>query len=516
MNTDNFINAKAYGFGFMDSNDDRFSAKCYIDDIKVTLISEPQTKTETPEEPAPGDDMTIENYIDFEDGKNDNFVMIDGDPKVINYQGRINSVNNTQAFFLNNDRGNWDVAYYEPDMSNFDSDVNCVRPSNVSFRFKAYLSDGNDNKLFSFYPLVNEAYRNNDHMWNWPNIQAYYWNWTSHNPRYCESIGLSKGATSQAQVSIEAGEQETYFKPVTATSIGEAGWFTYNCAYDWSNFASDATVKCQITVSKGDIVSDAYEVTLTVTGNDFKKQKLYGFAFGAIGIADFCLDDIAVTLESIDSEGNSTIHTPNVPVVPAVKGATISTTNQTIKMGFTFTEAQKAISLRGETVQKYGAVLVAGTQTLDTMKTEAAKFMDDVDNNENASYVCTARTDSTLPDIYSVTITNSNMDTDGTTDNRGKRATAIAYVVTDQGVYYSDAMINHSVMSVVKAIFNDTYLTDADNVSNGTLVSGSALATALASCGADYAALTTALTAAPTNATQRDLLLNVHFALNKQ
>ena len=510
MKSSDFINQKAYGFGFKDTGTS--NTNCCIDDIKVTLISEPPTKSETPEEDTPKG-----AYIDFEEGTTDTLAAIDGNDQNVDISELVTSTNNTKVFNINQSSDGWTTAYYQPEIADFGDGVEYVLPSNVQFRFKAYQEDNDmlpPKAVIEFEPILRMG--TGTHIGRFPKISigyANYYTWgqvdriilqTSTDSAADSIITAAGAASSQIDVASSA-----------TSSIDDATWYTANCAYDWNDYSTSHEVTCTFTIANASGVFATYTETYTMKSSDFINQKAYGFGFKDTSTdnTNCCIDDIAVTLVSIDSEGNSTIHTPNVPVVPAVKGATISTTNQTIKMGFTFTEAQKAISLRGETVQKYGAVLVAGTQTLDTMKIEAAKFMDDVADNENVSYVCTARTDSTLPDIYSVTITNSNTDTDGT-DNRGKRATAIAYVVTDQGVYYSDAIINHSVMSVVKEIFNGTYLTDTENVKDGALVEGSLLDKALGN--STYADLTAALTAAPTNATQRDLLLNVHFALNKQ
>lgn len=511
IQSEDFANLKAYGFGFKAGNSN--TKECWIDNIKVTLVSEIASKSE-PEE----NNTSKGGFIDFENDTKETLSIMNGNDASVDVATLIKDkmgVGGTKAFNINQVSDGWTTAYYQPDKTDYGTNVEYALPKNVKFSFKTYQEDNASlapAPVVSFMPIVRTGAGIHPGRFPYVNIKyANYFTWGE-----VDRISLQTDTDSAADAILTAQGDEKIIKDVKnqkTTSIEDATWYTVNCDYDWSKFTEDKTVTCNISISNASGAFVNYTVRYTMKSDNIINQKAYGFGFKAGSTRECWIDNIAITMETIDSEGNSTIHAPNIPVKLNVKGATISTSNQTIKMGFDLSSAAEAIAARGETVQKYGAVLVAGTKTLAEMKKNAALFMDEDTENNPQSYMCTTRKESKLPDIYSVTITNSNSG-DGY-DNRGKRATAIVYVVTDKGIYYSEETINHSVMSVVKAIFNDTYLTDEGNVKNNSVVAGSPLEKALTASNTTYQALTEALIASPTTSEQRTLLLNVHFALNK-
>ena len=196
-------------------------------------------------------------------------------------------------------------------------------------------------------------------------------------------------------------------------------------------------------------------------------------------------------------------------------------------MGFDFSGVEAIAKANGETPIKYGAVLVPGSPEYNDIVANAALLLDNDEGNDltaaDLGYKCTKKEltgETKLPKEYYVTISNSN-------ENLGKRASAISYVVTEDAegqshIYYSTTAINHSVMSLLKAAFTKTYLTDTNNVLDDAIVSGSPLEVALNNYNTTngttetLATIKSAVAEGTTTQEQRNLLIDLHLALNSQ
>ena len=192
-------------------------------------------------------------------------------------------------------------------------------------------------------------------------------------------------------------------------------------------------------------------------------------------------------------------------------------------MNFDFSSAKALIEKNGETVQKYGAVLVAGTKDSATMQSKAAAMIDaGIYESAEDGYKRTEKTGE-LADQYAITITNSCE-----TDTLGKRASAIGYVVTDKGIYYTNntvadkvtnGVINKSVMGLLKSIFSATYLADYDaQIAEGSSIEATRLGIALASCGFDanndvIESIRVITTKSGSTNVEKEQLLKLHIAL---
>lgn len=321
-----------------------------------------------------------------------------------------------------------------------------------------------------------------------------------------------------------------------ATTETASPWIQATITYDWSKYTEndgyvlslrmlmtnsitgETVANISMTTSDGTGGTDAEKNLMTKIA---EKTKYIAFSTGTANIAglDTWIDDIYVW-----SEDFTTGETYGPTVSPVATGATLSNVVDNkvkVKMNFDFTSAKALIEKNGETVQKYGAVLVAGTKDSATMQSKAATMIAD-GLSDSDGYKRTEKTGE-LADQYSITITNSCE-----TDTMGKRASAIGYVVTDKGIYYTNntvankvtnGVINKSVMGLLKSIFAVTYLTDFDaQIAEGSSIEATRLGIALNACGYEVnndtvdniRAITTK---SGSTATEKQQLLTLHIAL---
>lgn len=315
-----------------------------------------------------------------------------------------------------------------------------------------------------------------------------------------------------------------------ATTEASSPWIQTTLKYDWSKYNADNSYELSVHVlmknlSTGDTVSD-YTMTTSAGSKTHlmeqiaNKTKYIGFSTTA-GVAglDTWIDDIYVW-----SEDFTTGETYSPTVSPKATGATLSNVVDNkvkVKMNFDFSSAKALIEKNGETVQKYGAVLVAGTKDSTTMQSKAATMIAE-GSKESEGYKRTEKTGE-LADQYAITITNSCE-----TDTMGHRASAIGYVVTDKGIYYTNntvsgkvtnGVINKSVMGLLKSIFATTYLADYDaQIAEGTSIEATRLGIALNACGYEVTSdvvdgIRTITTKSGSTADEKQQLLKLHIAL---
>lgn len=323
-----------------------------------------------------------------------------------------------------------------------------------------------------------------------------------------------------------------------ATTEADSPWIQTTLKYDWGKYNAENSYELSVKVlmtnlSTGDTVSDYTMTTSQGTSSHLMemiatKTKYLGFSIGAVGITglDTWIDDIYVW-----SEDFTTGETYGPSAQPKVLGATPATTatdnSIKVKMGFDFSSVEAIAKANGETPVKYGAVLVPGSSEYTDIVANAGLLLDHEEANDLAAtdlgYKCTETEltgETKLPKEYYVTISNSN-------ENLGKRASAIAYVITTnesgaEHIYYSATAINHSVMSLLKAAFTKTYLADINNVLDDAIVSGSPLEVALNNYNTangtaeTLATIKSAVAGGTTTQAQRDLLIALHLALNNQ
>lgn len=469
------------------------------------------------------------SYVNFED------ITSSSDLIGLGFNNRNNTfVNNTTVDTVGNTQALTKLAdqiAYEPAVMK-DNDL---RPGKVEFRFKtAKTPEGkNFSQMIQFYPVVfgpcKDAGGNDVYWYNGGN--SGYQN--SARPYFAFSLTTYKTSSYQLTQSnggnwFDVGKEDAEIWTMTKTqtwpsTMSACEWGTFICDYDWSNFDAAHSYVLGLTfhILIGEIeYKQAFTLTLAKTGDEQIVSLMENFTKGGIGLKlgndanwTAAYDNLAVTWV----DANGTEYKPNYLPEAMALGATLATTegeDGTIKtqMGFGFTEAREALEKNGAIVKDYGAVFVAGTKDYATMKENAEHVLK---QGAVTGYVKTKIADSSLPDEYRVTITNS----DG--QNIGKRVTAIGYVrTTDGAIYYtgeytSDSIVqanlnNYSVMSVLKNIFNKTYLSDPDQ---------SRLQAALAAYNEqqgkvyDMAYIQNAVQEGTTDTEQRNLLKALHFGL---
>lgn len=411
-----------------------------------------------------------------------------------------------------------------------------TRPTKVQYKFKGINKDGsvttNSKRAFSFLPIYTSTKVHNSYG-------------------YPSSLRFSDVASGQyikgGMVSVNAtvctlsAQTPTNQNIVLGTSEATADWYNVACSYDWSLFNEENSYKyvvsIEITDVEGKVVFSSTATHAAGTGatNVMSgmngKTLSFGFMTGNTNGLEAYVDDIYIWSEAYADSASDKGAAYGPSAQPKVLGATPATTatdnSIKVKMGFDFSSVTAIAQANGETPVQYGAVLVPGSPEYSALVANAGLLLDSNESNDETAidlgYKYTKREltgDAVLPKEYYVTISNSS-------ENIAKRASAIAYVVTEdaegtQHVYYSATAINHSVMSLLKAAFNQTYLVDTNNVLNDSIVSGSPLETALNSYNATngttetLATIKTATAGGATTQAQRKLLVELHLALNNQ
>lgn len=411
-----------------------------------------------------------------------------------------------------------------------------TRPTQVRYKFKGINKDGsvtaNSKRAFSFLPI--------------------YTGTKVHNSfGYLSTLRFSDVASGQyikgdmvsanGTVCTLTKQIGTTQNIVLGTSETTADWYDVKCTYDWSLYNAENSyqyvVSIEITNAEGTVVfsgtgthaagTGATNVMTGMNGKDLS----FGFMTGNTNGLEAYIDDIYIWSEAYADSAADKGATYGPSAQPKVLGATPATTatdnSIKVKMGFDFSGVTAIAEANGEIPVQYGAVLVPGSPEYSAIITNAALLLDTDDTNDatatDLGYEYTKREltgDAVLPKEYYVTISNSN-------ENTAKRASAISYVLTEdaegtQHIYYSEAAINHSVMSLLKAAFNQTYLTDTNNVLEDAIVSDSPLETALNNYNAangtteTLATIKAATAGGATTQAQRNLLIDLHFALNNQ
>lgn len=174
-----------------------------------------------------------------------------------------------------------------------------------------------------------------------------------------------------------------------------------------------------------------------------------------------------------DTNGAVLVMEPSVypdGLLPIASGATLATNKDILRIKFDFSGVLTKITAKGETIQSYGGLVVAGTKDAATMEAKAETMIsgevlesDGYKRTEKSGDAITRLLETEDPAYY-ITITNS-----GTLENMAKRATAIGYIKTDQGIYYTTdcenadkQLVNRSVYGVLKKIFEENYVADYD------------------------------------------------------
>lgn len=411
-----------------------------------------------------------------------------------------------------------------------------TRPTKVQYKFKGVNKDGsvtaNSKRAFSFLPIYTSTKVHNS--FGYPSLLRFS---DVASGQYIKGGMVSANGT----VCALSAQTPTNQNIVLGTSEAAAEWYSVACNYDWSLFKEEDSyqyvVSIEITDAEGIVVFSSTAThaagtgaTNIMTGMNGKTLS-FGFMTGNANGLEAYVDDIYIWSEAYADSATEkgTLYGPFAQ--PKVLGATpaTNTSNNSIKvkMGFDFSSVTAIAEANGETPIQYGAVLVPGSPEYGAMVTNAGLLLDADETNDGAAtelgYKYTKREltgDVVLPAEYYVTISNSN-------ENIAKRASAISYVVTEdaegvQHIYYSASTINHSVMSLLKAAFNQTYLADTNNVLEDAIVSGSSLETALNNYNASngttetLATIKVATTGGATTEAQRNLLVDLHLALNNQ
>lgn len=234
-----------------------------------------------------------------------------------------------------------------------------------------------------------------------------------------------------------------------------------------------------------------YEPTLSITGN---VKKAVGFR-AATGQSPSSTSTETSGLYIADPKVTYDISSYTGGSLPQAVGATLATTVEEgedgtnsvkSKMQFDYTAAQT--QLRDYSDISYGAVLTrtTNTTTYDTLvnaainQIEGSTWKSAGSSFQNSGYTVTKRTGA-LPTGYYVTVKNS--ETSNGVDTSGYRTSTLGYVIgkNSNGAveYYftkgvqnqeSSEWMNHSVVSLLQAIFNKTYLPEncTDSDSDGT------------------------------------------------
>lgn len=345
---------------------------------------------------------------------------------------------------------------------------------------------------------------------------------------YCADIGIDKGTTdgSNYQLLFRTNKDITVTECIytdgtdstVALSKVTNNTKTTRIAFDNCNITGDnpneetGTVNMyemfQVTLSYGDggatnpifnirakyqvdggdkEFSLVYDPTLSITGN---VKKAVGFR-AATGQSPSTTSTETSGLYIADPKVTYDISSYTGGSLPQAVGATLATKKEAgtnsvkSKMQFNYTAAQKQLS--GYSDISYGAVLTRTTNatTYDTLvnaainQIEGSTWKSAESSFQNSGYTVTKRTGA-LPTGYYVTVKNS--ETSNSVDTSGYRTSTLGYVIgkNSNGAveYYftkgvqnqegSDWM-NHSVVSLLQALFNKTYLPDncTDSDSDG-------------------------------------------------
>lgn len=272
-------------------------------------------------------------------------------------------------------------------------------------------------------------------------------------------------------------------KPIgnSAADLTSGSWYDCACDYDWTNFNAENGYEVSFTFTITDgTYTQTYMETLkwrapsnpAYTGDPLTYTDTTGFSIAFEGgSADVetqsAIDDLCIW--SYDAADTSKTYAP-APVVKAL-GAVAATAEDesgdvNVKSSFDFRTAQKIAEANGETISYFGALVIAGTKTPEEMQTALDSALQS--GAAPQGYVFVKNMVSAmleLPDVYTVTVVNS-----GALENMGKRLSAIAYVITESGTYYSTntnaqtgvigGVVNKSSAGLLKDQFNEKYLKD--------------------------------------------------------
>ena len=419
-----------------------------------------------------------------------------------------------------------------------------TRPTQVSFKLNlGYLSTLTASMdIAGFDPL----WRVDATNYNFFRI-GFYITVVDKEDRTKDTITLRRFGGNNASVFDVNGEitsQALTVSPVSSLDI--ANDITVNVKYDWSKFTSENgyALTLEITLTDGNGTSALSTVplkyrdpTTEVTPDaaeavtDTKGYSM-GFATGNANTAKLAIGFDDIKIWSYNTLNDET-YGPVVNIEPKALGYTIATSsdngNVNLRLGFDFSDAKAAAETNGETITKFGALLVAGTKDADTMK---AQLNNALAGNTATGYLFFAndpeKISGGMPSTYTVTIVNS-----GDVENMGKRATAIAYIVTDKGTYITansdtekgivSGVLNKSSMGLLKDVFTDCYLEDYDaEIAAGATASETMLGKALSAYNTSNSTSYTvenirsiAVSNAVSTDTQKLLLKELHFELYK-
>ncbi len=344
-----------------------------------------------------------------------------------------------------------------------------TRPTQVKFRFKAgnISGDSGQNSLISVHPLMAV-----DGGWGYygakVQIQVNKAGKITFNQSYQQFV-----STNPDGKPIKSGEIQFD----NSKTMDESPWYTFSIEYDWSKFTQAdgyiVSYECQMTDGVNTVYfSDTVQWTAPnateYTGNDPTVSASDGFTVGLEGgnssTMFAAVDDICIWSEDV---GNPEVtYAPSAQVVAlGAVGVTNEVTGKlNVRSSFDFRTAVMIMEGNGETVTAYGSLTVAGTKNYEEMQ---QALQEALNGNVPEGYKLLKNPvlqASDVPDIYTVTVTNS-----GEEENVGKRMSCIAYIVTDQGTYFSQnsneamgvtyGVVNKSVMGLIKDAFNQKYLT---------------------------------------------------------
>lgn len=266
-----------------------------------------------------------------------------------------------------------------------------------------------------------------------------------------------------------------------ATELASGSWYDCACDYDWTNFNAEHGYEVSFTFTVTDGVhTQTYMETLkwraptnpNYAGDSMAFTDTTGFSIAFEGGSanaqtQSAIDDLCIW--SYDAADPDKTYAPK-PVVKAL-GAVAATAeddsgNVNVKSSFDFRTAQTIAEAGGETISYFGALVAAGTKTPEEMQVALEAAVESDTAPEGFVFVKNmVSAVIPLPDIYTVTIVNS-----GETENMGKRLSAIAYVITESGTYYSantnaqtdvtGGVVNKSSVGLLKDQFNEKYLKD--------------------------------------------------------
>lgn len=413
-------------------------------------------------------------YFDFEDGVNplykaggtqkydDSQVITEADGnKALKLSGISYGVKNDAYPFSN--------GYFTLGNGIVDGWGSTTRPTRVAFRL--LIAGQNQQDTIFFHPFWTAS------AGNYNVYKLSLKNWQDH----IEINATNYFATQLYFVDGDTPAERFGTKPIgnAATELASGSWYDCVCDYDWTNFNAEHGYEVSFTFSITDgTYTQTYMETLkwraptnaAYTGDPMPFTDTTGFSIAFEGgdattATQSAIDDLCIW--SYDAADPAKTYAPK-PVVKAL-GAVAATAedesgNVNVKSSFDFRTAQKIAEAGGETISYFGALVAAGTKTPEEMQAALETALESDTAPEGFVFVKNmVSAVLPLPDIYTVTIVNS-----GEIENMGKRLSAIAYIITESGTYYSTntnaqndvtgGVVNKSSMGLLKDQFNEKYL----------------------------------------------------------